>query len=179
MPPSSSPAAPARAAADCFAADGARVAVLARSQEQLDATEAELTALGSPDAVGISVDLFDGPSVEAAIAQVGERWGHLNALVNVAGPMEDGLKTFETYTDDDWHRVFDGLTLAAVRTASAALPLGVISPITPMGSFHTSRSVGPFRRDHRPRSSGSRRTGRSSRPARSVPHAAVHRAPGP
>lgn len=112
-----------RAAADCFAADGARVAVLARSQGQLDATTAALIALGSPDAVGISVDLFDGPSVDRAIAEVGERWGHLNALVNVAGPMQGGLKTFETYTDEDWHNVFDGLTFAAVRTSRAALPL--------------------------------------------------------
>ena len=39
-----------RAAADCFAADGARVAVLARSRDQLDETEAALTDLGSPDA---------------------------------------------------------------------------------------------------------------------------------
>jgi 3-oxoacyl-[acyl-carrier protein] reductase len=112
-----------RAAADCFADDGARVAVFARNREQLDATTAGLLERGAADAVGISVDLFDGPSVDAAVAQVGERWGHLNALVNVAGPMEGGLKSFETYTDEDWHRVFDGLTFAAVRTARAALPL--------------------------------------------------------
>ena len=68
-----------RAAADCFAADGARVAVLARSRDDLDATAAALTELGSPDAVGIATDLFDGASVEAAIAEIGERWGHINA----------------------------------------------------------------------------------------------------
>jgi NAD(P)-dependent dehydrogenase (short-subunit alcohol dehydrogenase family) len=111
-----------RAAADCFAADGARVAVLARSRSGLDATVDALTTLGSPDAVGIATDLFDGASVEAAIAEIGTRWGHLNAVVNAAGPMDMGLKSFETYTDDDWHRVFDGLTLSAVRTIRAALP---------------------------------------------------------
>ena len=41
-----------RAAADCFAADGARVAVLARSRADLDATAAALAELGSPDAIG-------------------------------------------------------------------------------------------------------------------------------
>lgn len=112
-----------RAAADCFAADGARVAVLARSRPQLDATAEALAALGSPDAVGIETDLFDSASVDTAMAQVGERWGHLNALVNAAGPMAGGLKSFETYTDADWHSVFDGLTLGAVRTCRAALPL--------------------------------------------------------
>ena len=80
-----------RAAADCFAADGARVAVMARSRDALDATAAELTELGSPDAIGLEVDLFDQASVDAGVAEVGERWGHLNALVNVAGPMAGSL----------------------------------------------------------------------------------------
>jgi 3-oxoacyl-[acyl-carrier protein] reductase len=112
-----------RAAAECFAEDGARVAVLARSEAGLQATSEALTELGSPDALGIATDLFDSSSVEAAVEQVGERWGHLNALVNAGGPMHGGLKTFETYDDDEWHDVFDGLTLAAVRTVRAALPL--------------------------------------------------------
>jgi NAD(P)-dependent dehydrogenase (short-subunit alcohol dehydrogenase family) len=112
-----------RAAADCFAADGARVAILARSEPALRETCDALTALGSPDTVGIATDLFDSASVNAAVEQVGERWGHLNALVNAGGPMRDGLKTFETYDDDEWHDVFDGLTLAAVRTIRASLPL--------------------------------------------------------
>ena len=111
-----------RAAADCFAADGARVAVLARSRTDLDETAAALTELGSPDAVGVATDLFDGASVDAAIAEVGERWGHLNAVVNAAGPMAGGLKSFETYTDEDWRNVFDGLALSSVRTIRAALP---------------------------------------------------------
>ena len=110
-----------RAAADCFAADGARVAVLARSQDALDDAVAALTALGSPDAVGISTDLLDGASVTAAVEQLGERWGHLNALVNAAGPFA-GLKSFETATDEDWLEVVNGVTLSAVRTVRAALP---------------------------------------------------------
>src|SRR5438874_12249521 len=112
-----------RAAADCFAADGARVAVLARSRDALDATATALTALGSPDAVGIAVDPFDGPSVDAAITEVGERWGHLNAVVNVAGPMALGLKSFETYPDAEWHAVFDGVPGGSSRSPRAALPI--------------------------------------------------------
>jgi len=111
------------AAARCFAEDGARVAVLARSTDALRTTAAALGELGSPDAIGIATDLFDTSSVNAAIEQVGERWGHLNALVNAAGPMRLGLKTFETYTDEEWHDVLDGLTMAAVRTIRASLPL--------------------------------------------------------
>jgi 3-oxoacyl-[acyl-carrier protein] reductase len=112
-----------RAAADCFAEDGAKVAVMARSQADLDETVAALHALGSPEAVGLKVDLFDGPAVSSAIAGLGERWGHLNAVVNAGGPMAGGLKTFETYTDEEWLAVFNGLTLSSVRVIQASLPL--------------------------------------------------------
>jgi 3-oxoacyl-[acyl-carrier protein] reductase len=112
-----------RAAADCFAEDGARVAVIARSRDELDETTAALAELGSPDAVGLQVDLFDGEAIDAAIAGLGERWGHLNAVVNAAGPMLGGIKTFETYTDEEWLGVFNGITLSSARLIRASLPL--------------------------------------------------------
>src|SRR2546422_6580340 len=80
----------ARAAAECMAEDGARVAVLARRKELLDETVAALRERGSPDAVGISVDVMDPRSVEAAFAELGERWGSLPALVNAVGPGDTG-----------------------------------------------------------------------------------------
>jgi 3-oxoacyl-[acyl-carrier protein] reductase len=91
-----------RAAAECFAANGARVAVMARSRDDLDATVAALKKLGAGDAVGLQADLFDGASVDAALVELDKRWGRLNALVNAAGPLTGGLKSFETYTDDEW-----------------------------------------------------------------------------
>ena len=63
-----------------------------------------------------------GPATAAAVTEIGERWGHLNAVVNAAGPMTVGLQDFEKYTDEDWHTLFDGITLSAVRTIRAALP---------------------------------------------------------
>lgn len=112
-----------RAAADCFAGDGARVAVLARTQRDLEETAEGLRALGSPDAVGLRTDLLDQESVESAMAQVGERWGHCNALVNAAGPFPGGIKAFEEYTDAEWLDVVNGITLSSVRTIRVALPL--------------------------------------------------------
>ncbi|CAN5561980.1 SDR family oxidoreductase [soil metagenome] len=111
-----------RAAADCFAADGARVAVLARSQSDLDSTAAALTELGSPDAVGVSVDLFDHAAVAAGIAEIGERWGHINAVVNAAGPMPGGLPSFELYSNEEFLGAFDGIALSSMRVIQAALP---------------------------------------------------------
>ena len=57
-----------RAIAECLAAEGAKVAVLARHPAALDETVAALTALGSPDAVGLSVDVVDAADVERAFA---------------------------------------------------------------------------------------------------------------
>src|SRR4051794_8185982 len=77
-----------RAAAESFAAEGAKVAVLARSQDALDETVARLTELGAADAVGISTDLTEDDSVRAAFEVVGQRWGSLNVVVNAAGPVD-------------------------------------------------------------------------------------------
>ncbi|MCW2591040.1 MAG: oxidoreductase, short chain dehydrogenase/reductase family protein [Mycobacterium sp.] len=59
------------AAAECFAADGARVAVMARGREALDETLARLTELGSPDAVGLVVDASDATSISNGFAELG------------------------------------------------------------------------------------------------------------
>jgi NAD(P)-dependent dehydrogenase (short-subunit alcohol dehydrogenase family) len=75
-----------RAAAECFAADDARVAVMARGRGALDETVVRLTELGSPDAVGLSVDAGDATSIINGFAELGERWGELNSLVCAVGP---------------------------------------------------------------------------------------------
>jgi NAD(P)-dependent dehydrogenase (short-subunit alcohol dehydrogenase family) len=112
-----------RAAAECFAADGANVAVLARGQEGLDATLASLRELGSPDPLAIRTDLTDAASIEAAFATIGERWdGVVNSLVCAAGP-SGGQGTIETVTDDDWMGTFEMGTMSAVRCVRSCLPL--------------------------------------------------------
>ncbi len=110
-----------RAAAACFAADGARVGVLARTQADLDATVAELLELGAPDAVGLRADITKAEEVDAAFAQVGERWGELNILVNATGG--GGMGTIETLSDDEWMATVDLGVMGMVRCVRAALPL--------------------------------------------------------
>lgn len=112
-----------RAAAECLAAEGARVAVLARTRGPLGATVATLVELGSPEAIGLQADLTKVDEVEAAFDELRARWGTLNALVNAAGPTEVGIKAFEDLDDDEWVATFDIGTLSAVRCVRAALPL--------------------------------------------------------
>jgi NAD(P)-dependent dehydrogenase (short-subunit alcohol dehydrogenase family) len=109
-----------RAAAECLADDGARVAVFARRKGELDDTVAVLRERGSPDPLGLSVDVSDPAAVDAALAEVGARWSHLNILVNTVGPGDTG--TIDTLSDDAWQRSLELGLMSAVRVTRAALP---------------------------------------------------------
>jgi NAD(P)-dependent dehydrogenase (short-subunit alcohol dehydrogenase family) len=113
-----------RAAAICFAREGARVAVIGRDQSRLDDCVSELTAVGSPEAVGLRCDLTDEESVRLAFDDLAGRWnGTLNTLVNAAGPVDVGINRFEDVDDDEWRATLDIGLLAAVRCVRHALPL--------------------------------------------------------
>jgi len=107
------------AIARTLAEEGARVAIMAREQGPLDAAAESLRAAGSPDAVGISVDMNDADSIASAFAEVAQRWGSLNSLVHTIGP-GDGY--FEEMTDGDWEAAFGLGTMSGVRSIRAALP---------------------------------------------------------
>ncbi|WKG05440.1 SDR family NAD(P)-dependent oxidoreductase [Mycolicibacterium sp. HK-90] len=109
------------ATAQCLAEDGARIAIVGRSRDVLDAAATELTRLGSPEAVPIVADTSDSSQVERAFAEVGERWGELNALINTVGPGAAG--NFEELTDDQWQEAFDAGLMGMVRCVRTALPL--------------------------------------------------------
>jgi len=109
-----------RAIALTMAAEGAKVAVLARSQTEIDETVEALRAAGAPDAMGVSTDVTDRQGVIDAFAAIGARWPTLNVLVNTVGP---GAAKFEDLDDDDWEAVFDIALMSAVRCVRAALPL--------------------------------------------------------
>ncbi len=87
---------------------GASVAVLDRDVQEL------------PDGVvGLTADLVDDDMVLAAISELGDRWGHLDLLVNNAGVGAQG--SVETNSDDEWRRVFDVNVFGLVRVTRAAL----------------------------------------------------------
>jgi len=111
------------ATARSLAGEGARVAVLARGRQSLDETTTELLRLGSPDAFGIRADLTVRADVDAAFAEIAERWGECNVLVNAAGPVEVGVRRFEDLDDAEWMATFDIGTVSAARCVRAALPL--------------------------------------------------------
>jgi 3-oxoacyl-[acyl-carrier protein] reductase len=110
-----------RAAAECFATDGAKVAVLARTQADLDATVERLLELGAQDAFALRGDITKPEEVDTAFERVRDRWGSLNILVNATGPT--GIGGFEKLSDADWEATIDIGAMGMIRCVRAALPL--------------------------------------------------------
>jgi NAD(P)-dependent dehydrogenase (short-subunit alcohol dehydrogenase family) len=69
--------------AEDFARAGARVAVMSRSQEKVDATVNQLRALGC-EAIGTSADVRDYAATEAALAAAREQFGQFDVLISGA-----------------------------------------------------------------------------------------------
>lgn len=92
-----------RAIAVAFADAGASLAIVARSQDGLEATAAEIGTRGS-DAVVVTADVADAASVRSAVDQTVETFGTLDILVNNAGAapfrasvLDSALEGFEKY----------------------------------------------------------------------------------
>jgi 3-oxoacyl-[acyl-carrier protein] reductase len=105
-----------RAIADTLAKEGANVGVCARNADQVAAAVAELKALGVK-ATGASVDVTDGPALQAWIKSAAGELGGLDLLISNAGAMAQGNDVAA------WEQNFKLDVLAAVNAFEAAQPL--------------------------------------------------------
>jgi len=108
------------AIAECIAAEGASVAVMARGQAALDVAVERLRAAGAPEALGISVDMSDADSIAAGFATLAKTWDTLNMFVHTVGPPPGA---FDDLDDNDWLATFHLGTFSAVRCLRLALPM--------------------------------------------------------
>ncbi|MFD5432567.1 SDR family oxidoreductase [Kitasatospora sp. NPDC127067] len=107
------------ATARLLAASGARVALLARRTERLDALAAEIAAAGGR-ALTVTTDITDQASVDAAARTVHDAYGPVDLVVNNAGvmlpnPLADGRI-------DEWTRMVDTNLTGALRIVRAFGP---------------------------------------------------------
>ncbi len=109
-----------RASAQCLADDGARVAVIARSQAQLDDVIADLARRGSPDAVGLVADVTDAAQVVRAVRRAEKHFGGIDVVVNNAGRGHYG--SIEGSPDSVVRGMFELNFFAALAVVRAALP---------------------------------------------------------
>lgn len=104
-----------RAIAECFADEGANVAICARNADQVAETVKALEAKGVK-AFGQVVDIADGPALQAFIVKAGETLGGIDVLVSNASALVQGNG------EDAWKAMFDIDIMGAVRTFEAAKP---------------------------------------------------------
>jgi 2-dehydro-3-deoxy-D-gluconate 5-dehydrogenase len=118
---------------------GARVAVTGRNPEKNAALARELPG---PDAV-YALDVYDEPSVERTIAQVVERFGALNILINNAGV---GKKSVVTELSlEEWegtvHANLTGAFLCSKHAARVMKAAGTGGKIINIGSLYSLAGV--------------------------------------
>jgi NAD(P)-dependent dehydrogenase (short-subunit alcohol dehydrogenase family) len=83
-----------------FLQEGARVALCSRDNTELERASAWLEGVGSGEVLAVACNVGDRAQVEAAVAQVHERFGAVDVLVNNAGVIQVG--PLESMTEEDF-----------------------------------------------------------------------------
>jgi 3-oxoacyl-[acyl-carrier protein] reductase len=108
------------AMAERFAASGARVGIVARRPDVLEAARAAVASAGDGSVVAVSADVSRPEDVARAHGEVVDALGPVDILVNNAGTAARG--NFSELTDEDWQHDFDLKLFAAVRFVRLVLP---------------------------------------------------------
>ena len=129
------------AAALAIAREGARVALLARTQSAVDERAAECRKAGAERALAISADAMDPAQLERAVATTATELGGLDVLVTLVGGSQPG-GTAEL-SDADWGAAYDRNLWPAVRASRLALPHLIAGAVR--RGFATGQAARPFR----------------------------------
>jgi 3-oxoacyl-[acyl-carrier protein] reductase len=119
---------------------GARVATIERARK---------TAIDTPSRLGLGgIDLVQPDQAVAAMESVADRFGRIDALINIAGAF-----AFETVAEGaptTWQRLYDLNVLTALNASRAAVPhlrkspAGRIVNLGAMGALHARAGMGPY-----------------------------------
>lgn len=110
-----------RATARQLARAGARVALVGRTRDELEAAGAEIQQLGGESIVHCA-DVALGTQVAAAFAAVDERWGRLDIVVANAG-INGKWASIEELSEDDWDLTMNVNLRGTFLTIKYAIPL--------------------------------------------------------
>ncbi|HKI01686.1 MAG TPA: SDR family NAD(P)-dependent oxidoreductase [Thermoanaerobaculia bacterium] len=103
-----------------LAAEGARLAILARDPAELDLARRELTSIGGRRVLALPCDVGDREEVRWAIDRVVERFGRLDVLINNAGVIQVG--PLEHMTLEDFEEAMRVHFWGPLYATMAALP---------------------------------------------------------
>ena len=110
----------ARAAAEGFAAEGARLAICARNETKLRKAADDLRARHNVEVLAEPLDVTDFPSMQAFTRRVVEKFGRIDVCVaNAGGPP---AKNFLSIELEEWRKSVDLIFLSVVNLAKLVIP---------------------------------------------------------
>ena len=110
-----------KAIAASFAAEGAKVAIAARSSADLGKAADEIAKSTGAEVMSVAADSTKAEDIIRMTNEVVKRFGTVHVLVNNAGGV-GAFAPFEKLTDDDWLQILNFNLLSAVRAIRAVLP---------------------------------------------------------
>jgi 3-oxoacyl-[acyl-carrier protein] reductase len=108
-----------RETARMLCAEGARVLLIARSEERLADAVEECGRAGG-EAAPIALDVTGEEAGQRMVAAATERFGQLDVLVNNAGTAQ--WRDLDEVPDEDWRAAFELYVMAPLRAMRAAAP---------------------------------------------------------
>lgn len=108
------------ACSEAFLEAGARLALIDRSRARLQQQFGQLESSGH--ALIGDVDLSEPPSVEAAVAEIKNRFGHLDVLVNTVGAFRGG-EPVDREPLETWDFLFQVNLRTALLASRTVIPL--------------------------------------------------------
>jgi 3-oxoacyl-[acyl-carrier protein] reductase len=109
-----------RASALALAREGARVTICARTAADLQAAAGIIQQETGAEVLAVPADLSTAAGIRGVVAATTERFGGVDILVNNSGGPP--LGRFADFTDEDWRKAFDVVTLNFVRFIREAAP---------------------------------------------------------
>ena len=107
------------AAARLFAAEGARVALVARSADKLEALARELRDKGF-EALPVTADMRSREAIDQMVERVHAHYGRLDILINNAGQAASGMVA--DVSIDDFQKIIELNVYGPVYAIQAAVP---------------------------------------------------------
>lgn len=114
------------ATAKLFAKEGAKVVITARREEALNKVAEEIRAEGG-EVFALRADVSNPEDPERVVKATIEKYGKLDALVNNAGVVEEGVKPIDRYTNEDLDKMLNinlKGTMAMMRSALSVMQEG-------------------------------------------------------
>ena len=109
-----------RAAAERLSIEGALVALVSRTQADLDRVAEEINAASGNDVAGFAADVRDEDAVKSMVAAVVSKWGGVDILINNAGT--SSASRFEKMTNEQVEEDFMLKVMGAIYCTRHVLP---------------------------------------------------------